>query len=118
MPIKKIAFFVILIASFFVINNMIHSIFALWQKDQLVVSAQKELEEEKRKNQELKKQLAVVQKSQFVEEEARNKLFLAKPGESLVILPTIQPVEKRTQNTSHDAKANWQQWWEFFTKTQ
>ena len=113
---KKIAFFTIIILSFFVINGLIHSIMGLWQKDQLIVSAEKELENEKQKNQLLKKQIAVVQKPQFIEEEARDKLFLVKPGEQVVIIPTISTknVQTTVQNKQSSVKPNWQQWWELF----
>ena len=113
MPLKKIVFFVIVIVSFFVINNFIHTIYNLWQKNDLLVRAKKDLENEKKENQELKQQLAEVKKPGFVEEEARNKLFLAKPGEGIVIIPTdvlsSGSVEKKQ---AADTRPNWQKWWD------
>ncbi len=41
---KKIVFFVITISSLFIINNLVHSIYNLWQKQDLMVKAKTELE--------------------------------------------------------------------------
>ncbi len=115
MPVKKIVFFIILIASVIIINNLVHSIYTLWQKKNLVVKAQLELEKEKQENQELKRKLAQVKQPQFVEKEARNKLFLAKPGEGVIVIPTgaIKPSQS-TQPKPKDTRPNWQKWWETF----
>lgn len=115
MPIKKIVFFVILIASVIIINNLVQSIYTLWQKKNLVVKAQLELEKEKKENQELKEKLAQVKQPQFIEKEARNKLFLAKPGEGVIVIPTgaIKP-SPSIQQKPKDTRPNWQKWWETF----
>lgn len=49
MSAKKIVFFIILISSLFIINNLVHSIYTLWQKKHLVVDMQAEVEKEKQK---------------------------------------------------------------------
>lgn len=115
MPIKKIAFFLFLLISFFVINSLIHSITVMWQKDQFISFAKQELENEKKKNQELKKQLVVVKRPQFVEEEARDKLFMVKSGENVIIIPSVSPIQQLTVNKQQSTtKPKWQQWWELF----
>lgn len=68
-----------IIVCILIINGLVHSIYDLWKKQDLVVSAKDELAKEKQKNQELKTQLVYVQSGEFVEEEARNKLFMVKP---------------------------------------
>src|SRR5438552_6409936 len=88
MSIKKIAFFAIIIVALFIINSFIHSIYNLWQKKDLVVKAKQDLVQEQKENQVLKKKISEVKKPQFVEEEARNKLFLAKPGEGIILIQT------------------------------
>lgn len=112
---KKIVFFVIIIVSAFIINNMIRSIYTLWQKNHLVTDLRLEVEQEKQKNQELKSKLAQVKDKDFVEEQARNKLFMVKPGEKVVILS-----EKDLQATlsakpkPRDTRPNWKKWWDMF----
>lgn len=39
------------------------------------------------KNRQLKKKLSDIQSPQFIEEEARNKLGMGKPGETVIIIP-------------------------------
>ena len=115
MSVKKIVFFAIVLASIFVINSFIHSIYNLWQKNDLVVKAKQDLEKEKKENRMLKKKLATVKQPQFVEEEARNKLFLAKPGEGIIMIPTDYDRASRSANIKPtDTRPNWQKWWDTF----
>lgn len=112
---KKIVFFIIIIASVVIINNLVHSIYTLWQKKYLVENSRLEVEKQRSKNQELRNKLDEIGRPQFVEEEARNKLFLVKPGEQVVILS-----EKDLKATASskpkpkDTRANWKKWWELF----
>ncbi len=115
MPYKKIAFFAVLIALLFMVNNLIHSIYSIWQKQDLLVQAKKTLTAAKQENQKLKKEIAQANQPQFVETEARNKLLLGKPGEGIIILPENQvtATASSTPETSN-SKPNWQQWWNIF----
>lgn len=113
MPIKKIVFFSILIVSFFIINNLVHSIYMLWQKEQLVIEAKSEINKEKKEWESLKQRLETARKPQFVEEEARNKLLMAKPGEGVIVIPTIQ-ASPSAKPVAKDIRPNWQKWWEVF----
>ena len=112
---KKIIFFVILAISILVINNLIRSIFTLWQKHDLVTLAQKELARQKQENQRLKSQLSYVKSKEFIEEQARNKLFLVKPGEQEVLIPedlirgTSTPSAQKTKDDP-----NWKKWLKLF----
>lgn len=112
---KKIAFFIIVIASLFVINNLVKSISDLWQKKSIVENARMEVEEEKKRNVELKNMIKQVDDSQFVEEEARNKLFLSKPGEKKIILSLTDFVSSDSAMLkSEDMRPNWKKWWDLF----
>jgi cell division protein FtsB len=115
MPIKKIVFFSIIIASCFIINNFVHSIYTLWTKRDLVEKAKFDLESEKKQNQELKKKLTVVYNQQFVEQEARDKLLMTKPGEGIIVIPT-ELLHPNTPIVSKpkDTRSNWQKWWQVF----
>ena len=116
MPIKKIVFFSFIIFSLFVINDSVHSIYSLWKKHDLLDRAKRILSVEKEKNSGLKQQLEVVTVPHFVEEEARNKLFLVKPGEGIVV---VAPTEYFHASSSASVKfierrVNWQQWRDVF----
>lgn len=110
--IKKILFFVAIALCLVVINGLARSIYDLWHKQDLVVKAQNNLEKERKENQKLKSQLKYAASSQFIEEEARNKLFMVKPGESGVILPSDLGLKKHL--ASGKELSNWQKWLSLF----
>jgi cell division protein FtsB len=112
---KKIAFFIIIGILLITINNLAHSIYATWQKQDLIVKAQQDLDTAKLENQELRKELSRVNKPEFVESEARDKLLLAKPGEGIIVIPTNGlSASPSAIPTPPDNRPNYQQWWEVF----
>jgi cell division protein FtsB len=112
---KKIAYFIGITILLFTINNLAHSIYATWEKQDLIVKAQQELEAARLENQELRKDLARVNKPEFVETEARDKLLLAKPGEGIIVIPTDQLVASPSViPTPPDTRPNYQKWWNIF----
>jgi len=115
---RKIFFFAIILASIFIINNFVHSIYNLWQKNNLISNAKQELDKEKRENKELKKKLSEVKSDDFLEKEIRDRLFLAKPEEEIVFLPKNYLSATESGKTQIDTRTNWQKWWDlFFNKT-
>lgn len=108
---KRIIFFTICIVLLMVIANLSKSIYELYHKKDLLIATQKRLSAAEKENRLLKNQLTQVQDPSFIESQARDKLFLAKPGESVVLVPTQTP-EKGIQSSGE--KPNWQQWWELF----
>lgn len=112
---KKVIFFVFIIISIIIINNLVGSILSLWQKHDLVVAAETERERAKSENYRLKQQLAQVKKSDFIEKQARDELSLVKPGEQIVILPDESKKllhKKKSPTTS----SNIEQWWNLFAR--
>lgn len=115
MSLKKIVFFAFIVFSIFVINDLIHSIYNLWQKHDLVDQARRTLNAEKKKNVDLKHRLKEVEQPQFIEKEARDKLFLVKPGEGIVVVaPTVYIKASSYLQKKIDLRPNWKQWWETF----
>ena len=108
---KKAAFLIAVIVLLLVINNLVHSIFEIWNKQDLLKQAQKELTKEEEKNQKLKAELSYVQTQKFIEEEARNDLFLVKPGEQQVLIPNMA---SESAKVPEKQIPNWQKWWDFF----
>ncbi len=106
---RKIFFFICLLLSFVIINNLVRSIYSLSQKQNLITSAEKELEREKAQNASLKGKLQEVEKPEFIEQQARDRLFLAKPGEQIVLLPQVTPMPQSKKGTT-TTKSNWEQW--------
>jgi cell division protein FtsB len=110
---KKVIYIVIVLVLLLMINGLLHSIYDIWHKQDLLTSAQNQLDREKLLNQKLKAELSYAQTPQFLEEQAHNKLFLVKPGEQEVLIsPDLtqkNQAQKQSQNTS-----NWQQWLNLF----
>lgn len=118
---KKIIFIITIIASTFIINNFVQSIYNLWRKKDLVVEIQRELEAEKKENKELKDKLQIVNNPEFVEEEARNKLFLTKPGEERLIVDSklLEMIKSKQESLlKKDDRSNSQKWWDLFFREQ
>lgn len=110
---KKLAFFVVVAACLIIINNLAHSIYDLWKKNDLIAKLQQEVEEEKKRSREFSEQVKKVEDPAFVEEQARNKLLFTKEGEALVILPTGVLGEKQEQKKLLEVP-NWKKWWKLF----
>lgn len=112
---KKIGFFIIITVSLVVINNLVHSTYTLWQKTQLVEDSRLEVERQKDKNQELKNKLNKIERANFIEEEARNKLFMVKPGEQVVVLSEKDlKASEPNKPKPKDTRPNWRKWWDLF----
>ena len=102
-----------MVACIIVVNNLIHSIYNLWEKKDLITRAKKELDYAKSENNKLKSKLSYAQSNDFVEEEARNKLFWTKKGEESVLIP--QELINQGENSSEAIKdSNLQKWWKLF----
>ncbi len=110
---KKIFFLATIIILLVIIQNLIVSIYDLWSKRDIVAKASQTLENEKKKNQELKAKLEEVENTEFIETEARNKLFLVKPGEQEVIIPD-ELVEKKEVKKPEKEIENWEKWLSLF----
>ena len=109
---KKAIFILIVLVLLFIINGLAHSIYDLWHKQDLLTTAQRELSIEKMENQKLKGELSYVKNQSFIEEQARNKLFLVKPGEQEVLIsPDLgqKQAKQQAQNIP-----NWQKWLALF----
>ncbi len=110
---KKVLAIFVVIACLLIINNLIYSIYNLWQKKDLLTSAQEELNKAQEENKRLKSQLSLVDSPQFIEEEARNKLFLVKPGEEILITKELLNASLSAKSNANE-KPNWQKWWDLF----
>ncbi len=99
-----------------VIKNLLTSIYTLWNKQELVTQNKAQLEVEKRKNQELKAKLSYAQSQEFIEQQARDKLFLSKEGEQEVIIPpqVQEAATPKREAEVKDTRPNWKKWLDLF----
>lgn len=110
---KKIVYLIIVFILVITIVNLIGSIYTLWHKQDLLTNARQQLTQETKENSALEKELVKVKSPKFLDEEARNKLLMVKPGESEVLIDQnlLKP------KSSDKKKANqpyWQQWLALF----
>lgn len=113
---KKLISGLIIFISLYLIVSLSREILELIRKEEVIEKEQLKLEELKVENQILSEKLEYFQSEEFVEKEAREKLGLAKEGETIVILPegfenimeSNQPEEKIAETP------NWQQWLKLF----
>ncbi len=82
--------------------------------DELKLAAQK-VEELQKEGESLTQKKNYYQSETFIEEEARNKLNMAKEGETVVILPpNLKEVLGEKENPSAKPLPNWRQWLNLF----
>lgn len=97
----------------FVAGRMGVNVWKLYKAGDKVEIARKELAQAQAEQEKLKGQLEYVQSDEFVEREAREKLGLGKPGEEVVIVPTVPPVPSVSQS---GGEPNWYKWWKLYIK--
>lgn len=111
---KKIIFFAAIAIGVMIIFSLIGSIYQLWHKQDVLYTTAKRLVQVKKEQQALTQQLHVVGTDQFVEQQARNDLFLTKPGEHEVIISGNLPEQKMKTKEKQKNMPNWQQWVNLF----
>ena len=110
---KKTLFIVAIVVFLIIINNLVRSIYSIWQKDKLADDAEKQLAYQKGENTRLKSALSYVQTQEFIEKEARDKLFMIKPNESIVL--DSEDIQKKDKSSDvKQNKPNWEKWVELF----
>ena len=106
----QLFFYLVLILGGVLIFRFGRNIYFLWQAQKKVGQAQEQLETLKKEQVELLKKKEYYQSEAFVEQQARDKLSLAKEGETLVVLPEEEK-ETAEQTEPDPAKlTNWQRW--------
>ncbi|GDX62199.1 hypothetical protein LBMAG33_5090 [Candidatus Levyibacteriota bacterium] len=110
---RRIFFFAVIIISFFIIYNLLVTIYTLWQKEKIISQIHNDFNNEQKKNKELTNKLIEAESGIFLENQARNKLFLVKQGESQIILPLVIMASIRNDKNM-EIRPNWQKWLNLF----
>lgn len=116
---RKIVFIIAAIVFLFVVYNFLGRILVAFKASERLTSAVDRLHNLQVKNQELKNQLTEVTSPNYIEKQARDKLGLAKEGETLIVIPEekIQQVlGLQKNNFGIDRLPNWQGWLRLFFK--
>ncbi len=104
------------------IANSIKTISMANARNQLLKQAESEVDDLRLQNLVFQEQLGGVMSSQYVEREARNRLYYAKPGETIMVLPDSGEVTNVTQEVKkteekveqRKPEGGWKRWWTFF----
>lgn len=108
---KKISIGVILIILLLLIKNITTSIISTQQRSQILREQEAILLEKQKEAALLSQKLSIAKSDKFVEEEARSKLGLVKPGEKIVVDEKIKLPKKQVKPPE---PPNWQKWVSLF----
>lgn len=104
---------------FFVLSgSLIKSVRRSNEAKQLIEKTKIKLQKAKEENQRLENQLQFTQSEQFLEEQFRNKLGLAKEGEIILVLPDEETLKKLAPIIPEEEEVkpqpNWKKWMNLF----
>ena len=109
---KQILTWCIIFISIALVVQLSHSLYDLLQKGNIEKQALQRLEKARSEHEDLQKKLAEVTDSGYVEQQARNKLNMAKKGEIVAIVPKITPII--IEETASPSLPVWKQWMTVF----
>lgn len=113
---KKITIGLGLIVVIVIAYNLIGRIIEAVSSSERLSQAAEELYQLEMKNKELKKTLSEIKSTDFIEKQARDKLGLAKEGETVVIIPpeVLERVLGESKRLEEVKLPNWLGWWKVF----
>lgn len=113
---KKITITIIIFLAIFTLYNLLSQIFKAVRSADRLSQATEIIMKLQDENKRLQKQLIYVQKPDYIEQQARDKLGLAKAGEVVFVIPDEKIKQVLGLNSSVDEKRlpNWQGWLRVF----
>ncbi len=108
---------VVTLVSLTLIVNLSRSIYSLWKKRDIVRQREEVLGKLKADSEELERKLTEAQSPEYVEKIAREKLGLAKEGETIVLVPNDKSTNLQMTNGEdkiQENEPNWKKWWKLF----
>ena len=80
-----------------------------------IKTTEKQVSKLKEEKEKLSQEYQYYSSEDFIEEEARNKLNMARPGETIVILPpNLEELLSRPKTSKESFIPNWKKWWNLF----
>ena len=105
-------FLAVLVGIIFIVNST-KRILTFRDTSKSVEDAQKQLDRLREENKILENELEYKKTDEFAEKEIRDKLGLAREGETIVVLPKEDNNGQQETSVTKSQK-NWQKWWELF----
>lgn len=113
---SRLVYLSIIILGSIISFGLARNLYGIYQNSQLQTQAVKKLEALRAENTRLQAEKDQATQPNFIEQEARNRLGLVRPGEVVVILPSQKAATPSAGSTS-EAPANrpiWKQWLSLF----
>jgi|SRR3989344_4279210 len=104
----------ITLVSIAVIVGFMRSIVRQINRTDVVGEHRETLLKEEARNRELKERLKEATSPAFIEKQAREKLGLAREGDTIVLLETPKTSTAHIQAEKVDTMTNWKRWWRLF----
>ncbi len=109
----------VILVCLFIIQGLSRGLIELSAQERRLGRAQSDLKNLKQKEVELKQQLEYFRSDEYVEKIARDKLLMAKPGETVLILPketknSVFSIQNSELDNPADDLPNWQKWAKLF----
>lgn len=116
---KKVVFILILGLSGYFMVSLVRNLVDFSGMDERLIKLEQEAETLREENKKLQEQAKRVESDDFVDVEIRDKLGLAKPGETVIILPQeylkkSKPREEGKLVIPEKDKPNWRKWVDLF----
>ncbi len=112
---KRITQWIIIIIGVSFIITLSRDILRLIKAGEQIKLAEEKLAVVGQKKEELLEKKDYYTSEEFIEEEARDKLNMARPGETIVVLPqNLAELAGRKEKEASEEIPNWQQWWRLF----
>lgn len=113
---SRLVLTIIFIFGLYLIVSFGRDLWVLYQKTGEIAKSELKRENLRKENEILQKQFEYVKSSGFVEKEAREKLGLAREGETVIILPENlkEKIELLAPQEKEKSLSNWEKWWRLF----
>ena len=93
--------------------GIVRSVYTLSQKKGILTERQQVLSQLTAKNRQLQQELKEATSPAFIEQAARDKMGLVKPGETVVIIDKSQ-IPNFNEQKNPENLPSWKQWWRLF----
>lgn len=113
---RRIVYAATILIGLVLIFNLVRTLSQTYRSGQRVATLAQEVEELKIEEEQLGQQLKYRQSEEFVEQQARDKLALIKPGETVVVFDDKSQIlsTKSQKEENRSEQPNYQQWWGLF----
>ncbi len=109
---------VFVIVFLLMITSLVRNIVRVREAKERLVEKEEYIEEIRMENEELSQRVDTIKSEEFIEKQLRNKLGLAKEGETIIVLPDEETISKFAPSDEKEEEIlpdpNWKKWFKLF----